>query len=754
MVSDVTDPNFHEPSSDIYTEDERRLNEDYAAAIAEYNQLMERLAPRQGNKSPFDHFEMYEAPGVGNYVIMKKPGWKELADLIGYDYQKHGDYDSIKAKATIFANIDFSANVYPAFDGILGDHFQSPYLLDPLDDKYESYKNLRDNIAAVRNFLLQSYFANPPEGLTAEKAREKLAEIAGFVGDGLYNNWLLGGVLPYHNPNKPFIDLTEARKPNGKGAQYIYEKILEHQKHSSWLRPFDAVKELFGGKAHPDWQLPGADATHFRDVVFKTVGTVMGDAAALEAARSRIAAIESQLGGIRDARALSTTSADLDAIGNHLLYTAEHMEQGVAHLDKPVRERAVDIARDILNKLKLSLGGKPTMDGLGMKPSEDMATLGAIKGVATVFEKLLAWARSNNDAAIFQHPSVQAATRAIGEMGVLAKLEALRMAEAAGNHVMVGRIREQLARIPEVFKPAPGTRFSDLFEAIESGLNTILYRTQEVSVTGAKVGFSRENTLGQNLSNAPTAGIANQVSAHQASERNAQVAQADQLAAMAEAHKIHAQMAATSRSQQPQQSTTNAPQQQAAQAPAPARGSATVGRAALRSAQNQQRANASKTNITSSATPQANLTPAQQMQAARNATQAATAQASREREEQLKVELQRQQQQQLQARQQAQKATAAALAKTTAQNLPPDIANALRNSVSLKGITGAPVLTGRAALNQKIQAEIQAKTAGAVTPPTNPATIAPMGTNPADPLRNPYVTPPIAPKPSTPGRGF
>lgn len=740
MSNDITNPEFTTPSSDLYAEEEAALATAHAQAVAELNRLREQASIDDKMKGENPDYSLHEAKDIGQYVIPRRTGWKALLKII---------HDPVP-------NIDFSANIYPAFDGILGDHFQSPYLLDPLDDHYESYEDLRDNLAAVRNFLLQTYYANTPDGMSPEKAKTALAEIAGFVGDGLYNNWLFLGLVPNHNPSKPFIDLSRAREGGGKGAQYIYEKILEYQRHSSWLRPFEKLTELFGGKVHPDWKLPPANQTHFRDFAFKTIKEDMSPeqmaAMAIANAQNRATAIEDRLSSIRDARALSTTATDLDAIGNHLLYTAQHMEEGVAHLSEPVRVNAVEIARDILRKLKLSIGGAATLDGLNMKPTDDMATLGAIKGVATVYERLLAWARSNNDAGILQHPSVIAATRAIGQLGLLAKLEGLRMAELAGNTALSTALREQIKRVPEAFKTTRGTTFGDLFDAIESGMNTILYRTQQVSVTGAKVGFSRENTLGQNLSSAPTAGIANQVNASQAAaERNAQAAQADQQAALAQAQKMHAQMAASARAaqQQGQQASTQAPP------PQPSRSNATVGRSALRNAQNQQRTTPVKTNITSSATPLANLTPAQQMQAQRNATQAAAAQASREREEQLKHELQRQQQQQLLAKQQAQKAAAAAFAKVkaTAQSLPPGMAESLRNSVSLKGVTGAPVVTGRAALNQKIQAEIAAKAPPA--PPPGPAGATPISTNPNDPLRNPYVVPtPTGPKPSGPGRGF
>ena len=196
MVTDITDDDFQARSSDVFAEDEAALKAAHDQALAELNRIRELASADASATGNHPNYSLHEAKGVGQYVIPRKLGWKALLDII---------HDPVP-------NIDFSANIYPAFDGILGDHFQSPYLLDPLDDHYESYESLRDNLAAVRNFLMQTYYASTPNGMTAEKAKQSLAEIAAFVGDGLYNNWLYQGILPYHNPNQPFIDLTRARR--------------------------------------------------------------------------------------------------------------------------------------------------------------------------------------------------------------------------------------------------------------------------------------------------------------------------------------------------------------------------------------------------------------------------------------------------------------------------------------------------------------------------------------------------------------
>lgn len=677
MAADITSDDFVAKSSDVLAAEEAALKAAHEKALAELNRIQIEAASKGHNLSPFDDFEMYEATGIGRYVIMRDKGWEPLYNIISND----------KDQKSIVANIDFSANIYPEFDGVIGEHFESPYLLDPLDDKFMSFKPLRDNLAAVRNFLIQSYFANPPHGMTDEKAKDCLNQIAGYVGDGLYNNWLFLGVIPNHDPRKPFIDIERASEPDGKGAQYIYDKILEMQRQSSWLRPFDAVKALFGGKKQHDWNLPSASATgfleDFRSELTHEESLAQQEAAAVQS----VAAIEAKLQAVHDSRALTNAATDIDSLGNQLIYTAMHME-GVAQLSEPVRRDAVDIAHEILRKLKISIGSHNLLDGLKMKPSDDMATLGGIKGVAMVYERLLAWARANNDNAIFQHPSVLAATQAIGQLGYQAKREAQRMAILAKNNVVADAIGEQLKRLPAAYTQVGNATFGSLLETVENGINTILARTQEVSVNGAKVGHSVEDSLGTTLNREPTAGTGKQAGIDDAAQRNAQALAADQQAQTATAQRIHSQLANQARQQQAQG-------QQAAQSQQPApRGNSTVGRQSLQAAQSARQQQRQTTTATTNPNnpAMAALTPAQQQLLARQASVAATAEAARRREEQNRLEQQRLQQI-------SQKETAARAAQRAVQRaamrIDPSMLSGMRNATSLNGVAqGTPVVTG------------------------------------------------------------
>ncbi|MDX2095924.1 MAG: hypothetical protein SFW64_08320 [Alphaproteobacteria bacterium] len=686
MVADITADDFvAKPSSNALDDEEAGLRAAYEQVTAELTRAREKASAEASKTTDNENYSMHDIPGVGRYVIPRRTGWKALLEII-HDPRP---------------NVDFSANIYPAFDGIIGEHFQSPYLLDPLHEKYESYENLRDNLAAVRNFLMESYYATNSSGMSPAQAKAALAEIAGFVGDGLYNNFLFGGIIPNHDPRKPFIDLDEASEPNGHGAQYIYERILAHQRHSSWLRPFDAVIALFGGKAPPDWNLPPAEQTHFTDEIERDIADDKTATAPLDAAEATVAAaaakqaeLAARLAAVADAKALSNAARDIDDIGNHLVYTATNME-GVAHLDAPVRQKAVEIARDILRKLKFSLGDVSVLDGLKMKPSDDMAALGAIKGVATVYERLLAWARSNNDTAIFQHPSVIAATRAIGQLGYTAKREALRLAELSGNGKLAGTLREQIKRLPESFTPAAGTSMGSLLDKVQSGIDVVMNRTQQVSVSGGQVGHSIDGNLGSSMSANPTAGIGNQAGAEQAAKRNTQAMLADQLSAQAQANRIHGQLAAQAHQSQQTASGQSAPAKPAPTAP---RSGSTVGRQALNAARTRQTA-APKVAPTAVTPPP--VSPAQQQAAQRSATSIALARAAQERAEHEQHEHEAQRQQQLRNQQ---KIAAQSKAKAAVTGIDPGLLKGFQSATSLQGVTGTPITGGRKIDPQAVRA--------------------------------------------------
>ncbi len=436
---------------------------------------------------------VHEVEGAGRYAVPNKGGWRPWIETIR-------DPE---------AALGFSPQHYP-FDALVLEGSKQEPLADAKHAFYGTpvYVGLRENIAAVRNFLMLVYYTDTPDGMTAESATQALQEIARYVGDGLRNNPRAMGIgkLPFPDPNRAFIDLREVAKPDGVGAQYLYERILEMNRQSDWVRPFSAIVALFDGTANSDWMLPGADTTPFHDI-YDTPLT-LGTLEEIDAAELALVAMEDRHSKALEEADILATAADLDAMGNQLIHLADALRD-VREMSEPVRQDAIEIAKDILRKLKISIGEMNVLEGLGLKPRDELGDLGGIRAVATVYERLLAWGRGI-DPTIMQHPSILAATQAIGQIGALAKKEALRIAQMAGNKAHATQMSQQLAQLPETYTNPSDKNISGLLDKVERGIDTVLNRVVTINGPGAMVGHSRSNELGSYMSGTPIAGMSMQ----------------------------------------------------------------------------------------------------------------------------------------------------------------------------------------------------------------------------------------------------
>lgn len=534
----MADAEQNEPTLATMAREAAALDEAIARATDELNAISAAASEADRIADDDDGAEnctIHEVMGVGRYAIPAEEGWEALLDIV---------HDPS-------VDINYSPNLYPVFDAVIQDITQSPYLDNPDEPKYDSatFRNLRDNIAAVRNYLMETYYANTPEGMSTADAKRSLEEIATFLGQGLNNNLRLGGLIPNHDPTKPFIDLSRASEPDGAGAQYIYEEILKMQRQSDWWRPFAQITALFGGKKPVDWKLPSGTTTPFRET---SADVAIKGHMAEAAVAQRLENLYSERDALDAAIENTALAVDMETMGNNLLATADRLND-VSQLSEPVQRNAIEIAKDILRKLKIQIGDKNLIDGLRMSPQDDRQALGGIQGVAMVYERLLAWGRGI-DASIAQHPSIMAATQAVGQLGYMAKLESLRVATAIGNTVLADRIAARIAAIPDAYKNVNAANFGDLLSRVEGGIDTVLNRIQAIQGPGAGVGHTPDKQLGSYMNSAPIAGLAMQLSGDGANRdsvgrRNAEVLAAEEAAATAQASRINSMNAERARQQ-------------------------------------------------------------------------------------------------------------------------------------------------------------------------------------------------------------
>lgn len=510
-------------------------------ASAEADALVADLLARSreaGNFGP----RMKLGGDIGDYVVPPVLSWETL-----YAVVKDDSFD-----------IDYSIQKYPAFDGLVDEYFNSDEFINPLNSRYEKWQNLRDNIACVRNFLMIHYFEQNPNNVSEQAAEDAMEAIAKFIGKGCYNNFLFLGMIPNHNPLEDFIDIEKASAPDGSGARYIYERILAKNRSSTWLKPFDAVIRFFSGSGVSDWQLPATEKTPFDpNYLMQTsdayISEEMIDAAIDEANRLRALLAKAQSASYEQAH-LQRQVTDLDNMGNHLLFGAASAHH-VVGLQEPVRRDAVEIAKDILRKLKVSIGDINIKDGLRLNPDDDVATIGGIKGVMMVFEKMLANASANN-AAILNHPAVISATQAFGQIGYLAKLEAFRFATQLGDTGYAKALADQMRRIPDFYAQATHPKLGDLLDRISTGMDVVLQRMHQISDPAAMLSMNAFDTVGTSM-NTPTAGLQAQVAAAIGVQGNMQAQQAAEAAEAAARAKANALLAANARQSGQSMATSN-----------------------------------------------------------------------------------------------------------------------------------------------------------------------------------------------------
>ncbi len=497
---------------DIVTPDELFYLQE-ASARADQRVLDLMAQARQG-----EYFgpRLRVAGDMGDYVVPPILSWQTLYDVV---------------KNPELGDIDYSIKKYPHFDGLVDANLRSDEFNNPLNAKYEKWTNLRDNIACVRNYLLIHYFEQNPNGIPENKAEAMLEEIATFIGKGCYNNFRFLGLIPNHNPLEPFIDVEKANLPDGEGARYIYERILARNRHSSWLRPLDALVDFFTGSSSSDWQLPNVEETPFHPAYAKivsddVVSEAMVDEALFESNRLRnllkeaYQARDSQTG----ARNLAV---DMDTLGNHLLYSAASAHH-ISTLQEPVRRDAIELAKDILNKLKIKFGNVDIKEGLRLQPQDDSEVVGKIQSVMTIYERLLAHACSVN-ASVLNHPAVISATQAFGQFGYMAKLEAYRFANMVGDTSYAQMLGAQLGRIPDFYAQATHRTVGELISRIETGMDVMIERMQSISGPAAFLSTDVRETVGMSMAT-PTAGLQAQVAAAIGVQGNLQAQQANMAA--------------------------------------------------------------------------------------------------------------------------------------------------------------------------------------------------------------------------------
>ena len=167
-------------ADEMTPDDPAALDQAIEQARHELDAIVASASVADHTESDTDDVTVHEVDGAGRYAVPHRPGWEALLSIVR-------DPDIA---------IGFSIESYPVFDRVVDGHFQGMQPPDVVGEHYRRHAYLRENIAAVRNFLMETYYSHTPEGMTPEKALSSQEQIAAFVGEGLHNDLQPAGFIP------------------------------------------------------------------------------------------------------------------------------------------------------------------------------------------------------------------------------------------------------------------------------------------------------------------------------------------------------------------------------------------------------------------------------------------------------------------------------------------------------------------------------------------------------------------------------
>ena len=390
--------------------------------------------------------------------------------------------------AVIGGRLDFNVKKYE-FDKIVAHFAQIPKAFDPKSSQYEKYADLRMNLSVMRNYLLNHFF---PDGdvendLDDRRAAHSMNQIAMHVGDILHRG---NGWLPSVGPSVS----TSHANVKGEGAAEIYQKLLQGERRRLLLSPVLAPINLVRNRSNMIWRLPALQETPFdprnlaapldtyaTDDNIGTYGGGTGDQAPLP-----------------DRQRLDVISHSFDDLGSGLTGALVPLAT-VDDLSQPVKDRAIELAREILEKLKLKFSGTPMDALLDQVGTTDVYQL--LKETQRLSD--LFYSQASRAALVkpdlFHDPDMQVAFDALGKLSCQAKLQALKFAEESGSSDNARKIAREIEAMHPSWRD-PGTHtVGHMLGAVQIGLEKILRHLQEQSHTNSEARSVAHGGPGTNI---------------------------------------------------------------------------------------------------------------------------------------------------------------------------------------------------------------------------------------------------------------
>jgi hypothetical protein len=419
--------------------------------------------------------------GIGKYIV---PDEGTLQNHYGLIFDRDNE-------------LDFWPEQSPAFDGIIAQTFLDPAFNNSNHPRYFDYEPLRDNLSTLRNYLLyvvtNGIDTNDMDQLRT--AEQKMEEMGREIGVALQRDSI------FKRPGSASMSVMEASEP-GAGAAKMYELLIAKQNRSDYMAP---LKKVFGYD-YSNWALPDTERTPFSAAnvqafslarfnepeaevatIEDTTSAQLTDAAAT-ARREADAVLAQQTAAIQAAASIPATSnglssaQQLSVLGSGLVGAALSLVR-VNSLAPPVKTESVDLARQILDNMRISLGGTSRDQWLELPSEFALAQNEALNSVVDVYADAYQ-AALTQDPLLQNDPVIQQSNEAVGKLAYLMKQQAGMKLVDEGQTTEAMAIMAELDNYPESWKQTEGETIETLLAKIQNGLDVSYQTTHGIQQNG------------------------------------------------------------------------------------------------------------------------------------------------------------------------------------------------------------------------------------------------------------------------------
>lgn len=378
--------------------------------------------------------------------------------------------------------LDFWPEQSPAFDSLVAQTFLAPAFSYSNHPDYFDYEPLRDNVATVRNYVL----AQVLEGVDVEDpaqmqaANRTVEQMGREIGVALQRDSL------FRRPGSAHLDVDVASEP-GVGAAKIYELLVKKQEKNKFMH---SAKALFGFD-YSSWNLPPVEASPFSQAHVEAFCIKEGKKGATaplapdkqpQPATETAPAMEPQpQEQAQPADTPSTPAAEqpekakamsqaqqLSVLGATIAGSVYSLDR-VNKLPKPVKDRSVELAREILDKLRMGISDTDRDQWLSQSTESALAQGEAVASLAELYAD--SYHAALLESPQLEHdPTILAGNEALGKLAFLTKQQAAYGLLEAGEEGDAQTLLSELQSYPESWKQVENASIADLLNQMQAGL--------------------------------------------------------------------------------------------------------------------------------------------------------------------------------------------------------------------------------------------------------------------------------------------